>query len=314
MLMFQASSAPARSGILEALGEVHLADDRPLLRGEVVARDVGAVDAAPGRAVEVEEPGAGPAQVPGDGGEQRAGAHRVAAHRLTLHALPEPQEGRARAVEVRRTLDVGRRDTGRALAPLGRARGERRLELVEARRVVGEERPVRHAVADEDVQEREGECRVGAGERLQVQVGALGGPGRDRVDHDDRARRLGQPVLVGVRRGRRGVGAPDEDAGGVGGAARVEPDLRRAVEVVQGDVPGEVADRVGVDLGRAEPVDEAQPVAVAELRERAGVVGVEDRLRTRGGRRRPSAARRRARAPRPSSPPGRRRCPSRRRG
>ena len=111
---------------------------------------------------------------------------------------------------MRRALDVGRRDAGRALAPLGRARGERRLELVEARRVVGEERPVGHAVADEDVQEREGECRVGARERLQVQVGALGGPGRDRVDHDDRARRLRQPVLVGVRRGRGGIRAPDE--------------------------------------------------------------------------------------------------------
>ena len=232
MLMFQASSAPARSRILEALGQVHLADHRPLLRGQVLGGDVAAVDAAPGRAVEVEEPGAGLAQVPGDGGEQRAGAHGVAAHRLALHALPEPQERRAGTVEVRRALDVGRRHAGRALAPLGRAVGERRLELVEAGRVVGEERPVGHAVADEDVQQREGERRVGAGERLQVQVGALRGPGRDRVDRRRScpAPRASQCSSV-CGADEEGLAPQTRMQAASAADPRVEPDLRRAVDV-----------------------------------------------------------------------------------
>ena len=101
----------------------------------------------------------------------------------------------------------------------------------------------------------------------------------------DRAGGLRQPVLVGVgRRGRR-VRAPDQDACGV--AARCADRSRsaeRAVDVVERDVAGLVADRVGVDLGRAEPVEEPEPEGVGEQRAGAGVVGVQDRL----GRRRPS--------------------------
>ncbi len=278
-------------------------------RGEVLRRHVVAVDAAPPGAVEVQEPGPRTPEVAADGGQQRARAHRVAAHGLALHALPEPEQRRAGTVEVRRTLDVRARDARRALAPLRRARLQRRLELVEADRVLGEERAVGKPVADEDVQERERQGGVRAGERLQVQIGALCRPGRDRVDDDDRARRLREPVLVGVRGGRRGVRAPYEDAGGVCCGARVEPDLRRAVEVVQRDVAGEVADRVGVHLRRAEAVHEAQPVAVAELRERTRVVRVEDRLRSGAFDDRRQPLRDERQRPRPSSPRGRRRCP-----
>ena len=80
-----------------------------------------------------------------------------------------------------------------------------------------------------------------------------------------------------------GIGAPDDDAGGVCRRSRVEPALGRPVDVVEGDVTGQVADGVGVDLGRAEPVEEAHREGVGEQRERAGVVGVEDRLRPLGG-------------------------------
>ena len=43
-------------------------------------------------------------------------------------------------------------------------------------------------------------------------------------------------------------------------------------------MPGLVADRVRVDLGRPEAVEEAQGEEVAEKRERSRVVGVQDRL------------------------------------
>ena len=55
-----------------------------------------------------------------------------------------------------------------------------------------------------------------------------------------------------------------------------------AVHVLERDVPGLVADRVRVDLGSAEAVEEAQREEVGEQRERAGVVGVQERVRTCG--------------------------------
>jgi len=107
------------------------------------------------------------------------------------------------------------------------------------------------------VDQGEGQRRVASRMGLEVQVGHLGGRRADRVDHDDDARRLGQPLLVGVWRGGRRVGSPDQDAPGIAGRARIEPGLRGAVQVAERDVAGHVADGVGFDLRGSEAMEEA---------------------------------------------------------
>src|SRR5215218_9691181 len=83
-------------------------------------------------------------------------------------------------------------------------------------------------------------------------------------------------VLVRRRSGR--VRSPDEDAGGVARGQGIEADKRGAVHVLECDVPGLVADRVRVDLGRAEPVEEAQWEGVGKERKGSGVVRVQHGL------------------------------------
>ena len=80
----------------------------------------------------------------------------------------------------------------------------------------------------------------------------------------------------GARGGR--VGSPDEDRGGVGRGAGVESLERGPVDVTESDVSRLVANRVRVDLGRAEPVEETQREVIPDHPEGAGVVGIQDRL------------------------------------
>jgi hypothetical protein len=125
-----------------------------------------------------------------------------------LQALAEPQQRGAAAVAARRRLDQPRRHAGLPLAPGGRAFGQSRLDLVPADAVAGKERAVEQALAVDYMQHREGERRVAAGERLQMEVGGLGRPMAHGVDHDLGAARLLEPVLVSVRaRGGR-IDAP----------------------------------------------------------------------------------------------------------
>ncbi len=65
--------------------------------------------------------------------------------------------------------------------PLGDVVGE----LGETKRVVGDPFVVGEAVANEDVHHRQHQRDVGAGERLDELVGAVGGDRAERVDHDD---------------------------------------------------------------------------------------------------------------------------------
>ena len=221
------------------------------------ARDVVAVHPARVPSVQVEEAGAWLAEIPGRRRQERARAHRVAAVALPLEALAEPEERGPVRVDVRRLLDQRRRDAGRVLAPCGRTGSELGLELLPADGVRGEEAAVEQPVPADHVQEREGERRVASRERLQMEIGGRCRVGPDRVDDDHRARGLGEPVLVGVRRGGGRVGAPDEDARRIRGRARVEAVLGGPVDVLERDVTGLVADRVRIDLGGAEAVEEA---------------------------------------------------------
>ena len=111
-----------------------------------------------------------------------------------------------------------------------------------------------------------------------MQVGRGGGRRSHWVDDDHGGGRLGQPVVVRVGRRCRRIRAPDEYAGGIAGRPRVEARHRGPEDVLECNVPGLVADRVRVDLGRPETVEEAQGEEVAEKRERPRVVGVQDRL------------------------------------
>ena len=275
MLMFQHTSARARSDPRAGARSMWLigSGERPSqLRPRPGSRRPGAAVAA----VQVEDAAPGSAEVAGERREQRDGADDVAAARLALEALADPEQRRAPAVQVRRLLDRRRGHTGDALAPLRRAVREQRLELVQADRVLVEELAVEQpSRIDHGAARRPGRRRCPG--RLQVQVGLPRRRVRTGSTTITSAGRLPQPVLVLVGRRGRGVGAPDQDAGGVARGARVEAVQRGAVDVVEGDVTGLVADGVGVDLGRAEPVEEAHREEVADQREGAGVVGVEDR-------------------------------------
>ena len=250
---------------------------------ELRCGEVGLVDPAGLGPVQVEKARARLAEVARDGRQERARANDVAAGSLALEALSEPQQRRALAIELRGLLDQVGRDARRSLAPCRRAAGELRFQLVPADRVRPDEVSIDEPVAGDHVQEGKGQGGVAAGERLEMEIGRFGRRGSHGVDHDHPGRRFRQPVVVCVRRRSRRIRAPDENAGGVAGSQWIEADKGGAVHVLERDVPGLVADRVRVDLGRAQPVEEPKRKGVGEERERARVVGVQDRV-CAGGR------------------------------
>jgi hypothetical protein len=119
---------------------------------------------------------------------------------------------------------------------------------------------------------------------MQVQIGVAGGRRAHGIDHDHLSGRFRQPVLVLVRRRRRWIRSPHQDAVRVAGGARVKAVERRAVQVIKRDVPGLVAKPVRVDLRCSKAVEKAQSEEVAEQRERARLVRVQNRVGARIGR------------------------------
>ena len=180
------------------------------------------------------------------------------------------------------------------LAPGRRAGVEQRLELVVAEHVLGDERLVDEAVAADHVREREGERGVAAGPELEVGVGrsppSACGSGRSRSPGRGASR---SQWSCCVRRARRGVRAPHDDAGRRRRGLGIEALLARAVDVAERDVAGVVADGVRLHLGRAEAVEEALREGRVDQRAGARVVRVED-ARARRARRRSRAAARRS--------------------
>ena len=150
--------------------------------------------------------------------ERGQAGERAEEHRTVLVVLG-PDEGADRrrsdgAVHGGEPFDVGRRR--RRTWPRARSGVHSATcvgQVVEADGVglhpVGVDEPV----ADQHVHHRQHQRDVGAGQRLHEPVGAVGGDGADRVDHDD----LG-PVGPGllddrpqVPVGEPGVGAPQQD-------------------------------------------------------------------------------------------------------
>ena len=231
-------------------------------------------------------------------------AHDVAAARLALQALAHPEQRRPAPVGARDVLDETRRHARAAPRPrpactaraAARARRSRARTRARRRRRRGR-RGGSRAPSRTRARRR---CRAAAADRCRppppvgVRIGSI---------TITSPRRLAQPVVVLMRRARRGVRAPHDDAGRLGGRLRVEALLARAVDVGERDVPGVVADGVGLDLGRPEAVEEALREGRVDERARARVVRVEDARRAVLAAIAP-AARRSPRSP-PASRPAR---------
>ena len=135
---------------------------------------------------------------------------------------------------------------------------------------------VEQALAADDMQKREGEGRIAAGEGLEMEIGRRRRGMADRIDDDLAGRGFRQPLLMGMRgRGRR-VGAPDQDAGRVARRARIEAGIGAAEDEIEGHMAGEIADAVGLDLAGAQPVEEAGGKAAGDEGAGAGVMGMPD--------------------------------------
>src|SRR5205814_1051515 len=113
--------------------------------------------------------------------------------------------------KTRGGFDLRGRNAGDTLAPLRRAVIEPVLDLLPTERMPGEIGTVDQALAANDMKHGEGQSRVAAWERLQMQIGRSGRRVTHGIDDDLLGRRLGEPMLVRVRRRGRGIGAPDED-------------------------------------------------------------------------------------------------------
>src|SRR5215475_14296527 len=98
------------------------------------------------------------------------------------------------------------------------------------------------------------------------------------IDDDDATRSFRDPMLLSVWRGRGRIRAPDYDRGGVPRRAGIEANESSAVHVSESYLPGQVADRVGYDLGRAEPVEEAKRKEERDGGDSARIVCVDDCL------------------------------------
>ena len=196
-----------------------------------------------------------------------------------------PQAGvqRRAAARARRSRARSRARTPRRRAPPGGSRARARTRA---------RRRCRGAAA--------GRCRPARRSGVRIGSITITSPGASRSQWS-----------CGVRRARRRVRAPHDDAGGVGRRLGIEALLARAVDVRERDVARVVADGVRLDLGRAEAVEEALRERRVDERAGAGVVRVEDargavlaRRSRRAGRprrRSPPAIRSARTAPRPSA-------------
>ena len=85
-----------------------------------------------------------------------------------------------------------------------------------------EKSTIEPAVPANCVDHRKGEGAVGTGKELEMIVGGRRGGMADRVDDDRWPSKLGQPVAVYMRRGRRWIGAPHHDRARIGHGAGIE--------------------------------------------------------------------------------------------
>ena len=116
-----AQQRPGAVVILQARGEVHVADRLGDVDGQLRGGEVVLVDPPVSAAVEIQQTGAGLAQIARRGRQDRDGANRVATARLALEALPDPEQRRTRRIQPGRLLDQLGGHAGDALTPARRA-------------------------------------------------------------------------------------------------------------------------------------------------------------------------------------------------
>ena len=263
--------------------------------GEVVL-----VDPARLGAVQVEEARARLAEVAGHGRQERAGADDVAARPLALEALPEPEQRRARGRRARPPPRSGR--PGRPSPPRPtpacspRAAARARPSRPCARRGSPRRRAPRGRATCRSANARAASL-PGNGCRWRSAASAVGV--RTGSTTTTRAGDSGSQCSWACGAEAEGFAPQTRMQAESRAVSGSKPTSRGAVDVLERDVPGLVADRVRVDLGRAEPVEEPQREEVGEEREGARVVGVQDGVRRPRPPRCAGGARRSHRAPRP---------------
>ena len=184
---------------------------------------VGLIHSALGQvAVQVQKARPRLAEIAGQRGQHRAGAHHVPAGDLALQALTQPEKRRAGRIEVRGFLDQANRDAGRLAQPPEVAGRDGGTQFLPSQHVPRYERLVDQSVPMNHGQQRERERGVASRERLQMKVGLGRRRRADGIDHDHFARRLPQPMLMRMRRRSVGVGSPDDDASRIPGRSRIE--------------------------------------------------------------------------------------------
>ena len=226
------------------------------------------------------KPAPGLHRVAGERGQQRAGAHDVAAGCLPLQPLSQPQQRRPLAVQAGRLFDERDRDTGERAQVREIACRDRRLHLFPAEHMRRDEVLIDETVATDHVKQRKRQRRVAAGKGLQMNIRLRSGRRTDRVDDDHLARRLGQPMLVSMRRRGMRIRAPHHDAGRILGGARIEAVDRRAVHIAQRHVARHVANRVRRHFGGAQSVEKSHRRHAGQSGDRARVMRIQYRVRT----------------------------------
>src|SRR4029453_16551495 len=220
--------------------------------------------------VEIQEPSPWLAHIAGHRRKERAATDHIPTRPLPLEGLPQPEEGWPLPVQPGRLLDQASGDACLRFAPGGGVFGEQRFEFVPADGMGVDKLVVDQPVTPEDVEPSKRQRGITARERLQIEISGLGGGRTYRVDHDDLARRFGEPMLVGMRGRGGGVGAPHYDARSVTRRAGIKAIDAGAVDIGERDLARHVADRVGTDFGRAQAVKEAEGKEEGEDGNRTG--------------------------------------------
>ena len=134
--------------------------------------------------VQIVKAGTGFTDIPGQRRQQPTGAHDIAAGGLALQTLSDPQQGRAGSVQMGGAFDQVCRNAGCPLSPGGGTGRQQGQHFVVTHGVFGYEVSLKKSVPVQNVQQAEGQGRVRAGKRLEVEVGLGRGLRPDWVDND----------------------------------------------------------------------------------------------------------------------------------
>ena len=202
--------------VLEAVHEVHVADRVGRVGAEVRRGEVVLVDAARLGSVEVEEARARPAEVARHGRQERAGADRRCRRSAGAGGPARARAARGRGRRARRPPRSGRPARPSPPRPTRACTAASSGSSSSQPTVCSPTKPSSTSPSRATTCRR-AKARAASlpGNGWRWRSAGCGRRGPHRVDDDHPRRRLGQPVLVGVRRRRRGVRAPDEDAGRV---------------------------------------------------------------------------------------------------